>query len=185
MDTTSGALSRTLWLLSRNVGTQNKLREEIREAHRRCGGDRLGYDEVVSLPFLDAVCRETLRLYARSFFVRCFIDSPSLTQICTRPYHRPRVSYPTTLRVPSYALTSRTREDIILPFSKPVRGNDGSEMHEVLVPKGTMVFPSLLSSNRNPDLWGPDSYEWKPERWIEGLPSSVTEAKIPGVYSHL
>ncbi|TEB40176.1 cytochrome P450 [Coprinellus micaceus] len=150
MDTTSGALSRTLWLLSRNVGAQNKLREEIREAHRRCGGDRLGYDEVVSLPFLDAVCRETLRLYA--------------------PVH-------TTAR--------ETREDIILPFSKPVRGNDGSEMHEVLVPKGTMVFPSLLSSNCNRDLWGPDSYEWKPERWIEGLPNSVTEAKIPGVYSHL
>ena len=58
-------------------------------------------------------------------------------------------------------------------------------MHEVLVPKGTVVFPSLLSSNCNPDIWGPDSFEWKPERWIEGLPSSVADAKIPGVYSHL
>jgi cytochrome P450 len=73
----------------------------------------------------------------------------------------------------------------MLPFSKSVRGNDGSEMYQVLVPKGTMVFTSLLSSNRNPDLWGPDSYEWKPERWIEGLPGSVTGAKLPGVYSHL
>jgi cytochrome P450 len=58
-------------------------------------------------------------------------------------------------------------------------------MHEVLVPKGTMVFSSLLSSNYNPDIWGPDSSEWRPERWIEGLPSSVGEAKIPGVFSHL
>ncbi|TEB40175.1 cytochrome P450 [Coprinellus micaceus] len=150
MDTTSSAVSRVLWLLSHNVDAQNKLREEIRQAHDMCGGDRLGYDELVSLPFLDAVCRETLRL------------------------HPPA---PTTVR--------ETREDVILPFSKPVRGIDGSEMYDVLVPKGTMVFPSFLSSNCDPDLWGPDSYEWKPERWIEGLPSSVTDAKLPGVDSHL
>ena len=74
---------------------------------------------------------------------------------------------------------------MILPFSKPIRGNDGLDMSEVLVPKGTKIFPSLLSSNRNPEIWGEDSYEWKPERWIEGLPGSVAEAKVPGVYSHL
>jgi cytochrome P450 len=64
MDTTSNAVSRVLWILSHNVDAQNKLREEIREAHHMCGGDRLGYEELISLPFLDAVCRETLRLYA-------------------------------------------------------------------------------------------------------------------------
>ena len=74
---------------------------------------------------------------------------------------------------------------MILPFSKPVRGTDGSDVYAVLVPKGTMVFPSFLSSNCNPDLWGYDSYEWKPERWVEGLPSSVTETKMPGVDPHL
>ena len=58
-------------------------------------------------------------------------------------------------------------------------------MHELLVPKGTTVFPSILSSNRNPDVWGPDAEEWKPERWMDGLPDSVAEARIPGVYSHL
>ncbi|TEB40174.1 cytochrome P450 [Coprinellus micaceus] len=150
MDTTSNAVSRVLWLLSHNVDAQNKLREEIREAHHMCGGDRLGYDELISLPFLDAVCRETHRLHP-----------------------------------PAPTIGRETRGDVMLPFSKSVRGNDGSEMYQVLVPKGTMVFTSLLSSNCNPDLWGPDSYEWKPERWIEGLPGSVIGAKLPGVYSHL
>ena len=28
------------------------------------GGQDLEYDELVELPFLDAVCRETMRLYA-------------------------------------------------------------------------------------------------------------------------
>ncbi len=42
----------------------------------------------------------------------------------------------------------------------------------------------ILASNINPEIWGPDSYEWKPERWAS-LPESVTVARIPGVYSHL
>ncbi|TEB39431.1 cytochrome P450 [Coprinellus micaceus] len=150
MDTTSNAMSRTLHLLSQNPAAQDKLRAEIRQMYARYGRDRLEYDELESLPYLDAVCRETLRVHP-----------------------------------PVHTLMRDTREDIVLPFSKPVRGIDGSEIHEVLVPKGTTVFPSLQSSNCNPDIWGPDSFEWKPERWIEGLPESVAKAKIPGIYSHL
>lgn len=67
MDTTSNALSRTLYLLGRNPDVQAKLREEIREAYAKAGGDRLSYDDLVSLPYLDAVCRETLRMYAAPF----------------------------------------------------------------------------------------------------------------------
>ena len=60
MDTTSSALARTLWILSQRQDAQEKLRLEIREA-RKGQGD-LGYDELTSLPYLDAVCKETLRL---------------------------------------------------------------------------------------------------------------------------
>lgn len=61
MDTTSGALSRILHLLAMHQDVQNKLRQEIAEARKQKGGD-LAYDELVSLPYLDAICRETLRL---------------------------------------------------------------------------------------------------------------------------
>jgi len=60
-DTTSGALARILFLLSIHQDVQNKLRQEITEARK--SGD-LSYDELVALPYLDAVCRETLRVYA-------------------------------------------------------------------------------------------------------------------------
>ena len=79
----------------------------------------------------------------------------------------------------------RTRDDIFLPFSRPIKGNDGKDIHEVLVPKNTEVVVSILGSNRNPELWGKDALEWKPERWLSPLPPSVTNAQIPGVYSHL
>lgn len=59
-DTTSSALSKTLHLLSRHPETQKRLREEVTEA-RQMFGD-LTYDQLVNLPYLDAVCRETLRV---------------------------------------------------------------------------------------------------------------------------
>jgi len=61
MDTTSNALARTLYLLAQNQDVQEKLRREVTEARVKYGD--LAYDELVALPYLDAVCRETLRLY--------------------------------------------------------------------------------------------------------------------------
>ena len=60
MDTTSTALATTLQLLSEHPEVQQNLRQEILDASR---DQDLDYDALVSLPYLDAVCRETLRLY--------------------------------------------------------------------------------------------------------------------------
>ena len=60
MDTTSNALARIIHLLSTHQDVQSKLRQEIVDARSRHGN--LGYDELVALPYLDAICRETLRL---------------------------------------------------------------------------------------------------------------------------
>ena len=59
MDTTSSALSRVLHLLSTHPDVQSKLRREIVDA--RSHGS-LEYNELVGLRYLDAICRETLRL---------------------------------------------------------------------------------------------------------------------------
>ena len=61
MDTTSNALAMTLYLLAEHSEVQDKLRQEILEASK---DEDIGYDTLVSLPYLDAVCRETLRVYA-------------------------------------------------------------------------------------------------------------------------
>ena len=59
MDTTSNAQSITLTLLAEHPHVQDRLRKEILKASNR---EDLDYDQLVSLPYLDAVCRETLRL---------------------------------------------------------------------------------------------------------------------------
>jgi len=61
-DTTSNALARTLYLLATHPDVQQKLRAEIRSAREENNGHDLEYDTLVNLPFLDAICRETLRL---------------------------------------------------------------------------------------------------------------------------
>ncbi|KJA16173.1 hypothetical protein HYPSUDRAFT_47597 [Hypholoma sublateritium FD-334 SS-4] len=148
MDTTSSALSRILYLLSLNQDVQEKLRNEIAEA--REGGADLSYDDLVSLPYLDAICRETMRLHA-----------------------------------PVPIVNRTAQADTVLPLSTPIRGVDGRELREIAIPKGTLVNIGILASNRNPEIWGPDADEWKPERWINPLPESVAAAHLPGIYSHL
>ncbi|XP_006462834.1 hypothetical protein AGABI2DRAFT_179443 [Agaricus bisporus var. bisporus H97] len=148
MDTTSSALARILWLLSEHPDVQDRMRDEIREAQKN---DELSYDQLVSLPYLDAVCRETLRVY-------------------------PPVSF---------AALRNLRKDTVLPFSKPVLDSNGKEVTEIFLRNGTKVIVSLLGANTNPDIWGADSYEWKPERWLSQLPETVAGAHMPGVYSHV
>ncbi|KAF5316332.1 hypothetical protein D9619_006492 [Psilocybe cf. subviscida] len=63
MDTTSNALLRILCLLAMHPEVQNRLRQELAEAREDNGDDDVTYDKLVLLPYLDAICRETLRLH--------------------------------------------------------------------------------------------------------------------------
>lgn len=60
-DTTTSAITRILSLLVVHQDVQTKLREEVTAARKEHGD--LDYDTLQALPFLDAVCRETLRVY--------------------------------------------------------------------------------------------------------------------------
>jgi Cytochrome P450 len=82
-------------------------------------------------------------------------------------------------------IRNSTRQDVVLPLSTPIKGVDGQEIAEIPIPKNTNVIIGIHASNQNPEIWGPDSYEWKPERWLTPLPELVSEARIPGVYSNL
>ncbi|KAF8202148.1 cytochrome P450 [Pholiota molesta] len=148
-DTTSSALSRILHLLAMHQDMQDKLRQEIKDAKAQEGGN-LPYDQLVALPYLDALCRESLRLHAPVPLVR-------------------RIA----------------RQDIVLPLSNPIKGVDGRAISEVFVPTDTKLTIGIMASNRNPELWGPDAHEFKPERWLNPLPDTLTAAHLPGIYSHL
>ncbi|KAJ7274475.1 cytochrome P450 [Mycena haematopus] len=164
-DTTSSALSRTLHILAQRPDAQEKLRSEIRLAQQE--GADITYDELNSMEYLDAICRETLRLLLLNYLQR--LDYVLM-------HHRyPPVSY----------ITRTARKDTVLTTSTPVTTLDGSTTTEISVPAETNILVSLLGSNRNPAIWGVDSLEWKPERWLSPLPQSVADAHVPGIYSNL
>ncbi|KAI0028309.1 cytochrome P450 [Vararia minispora EC-137] len=73
-DTTSNSLTRILYLLSLHAEVQERLREELTEACGKAGD--IGHDDLIELPYLEAVCRETLRLYPPAHFVyrQCLED---------------------------------------------------------------------------------------------------------------
>ena len=104
------------------------------------------------------------------------------TCLCSIENVKPLHSHPKILYSPA---NNSTRKDTVLPLSTSIIGLDGRVMNEILVPNNTNVVISIYAANRNPEIWGLDSYEWKPERWLNPPPETVIRARIPGVYSHL
>ncbi|EIN05321.1 cytochrome P450 [Punctularia strigosozonata HHB-11173 SS5] len=155
-DTTSSALARILHLLSGNPQLQDELRQEIRGLHVELANTLPSYEQLMSLPLLDSIIRETLRLYAPVPFVQ----RTSLNRC------------------------SSARKDIVIPLRTPTIGVDGTAIHELPIKNNQGIFVGMAMANRNKALWGPDALEWKPGRWLEPLPDSVTDAHIPGVYSN-
>ena len=72
-----------------------------------------------------------------------------------------------------------------MPVSEPIVGKDGTLLKEIFVPVGTEIVVGVSPINKDKAIWGEDAEEFKPERWLSALPSSVTEARIPGVYANL
>ncbi|KAF8958854.1 cytochrome P450 [Flammula alnicola] len=68
-ETTSGAMSRLLDLMTLNPSLQTWLREEINEASAKKDGAPFDFYELNALPRLDATCREALRLFAPVTFI--------------------------------------------------------------------------------------------------------------------
>ncbi|KAI5889790.1 cytochrome P450 [Schizophyllum commune H4-8] len=181
MDTTSSALSRTLSLLVQHTDVQERLRAEIRAAKK--DHDVLSYDQLDSLPYLDAVCRETLRL---SVSIVCYSQRVLKASTASRHCLSFCACESFGLFFCAVDLTRpRAREDVVMPFSRPIVGIDGKTMNEVHVPKDTPVIIAIQNANRDPDIWGEDAKEWKPERWLQPLPDSVADAHMPGVYGNL
>jgi len=63
-DTTSLALCRICHLLANDPAAQDRLRAEL-TAHPI---ENLDYNDLMALPFLDAVCKETMRLHPPATF---------------------------------------------------------------------------------------------------------------------
>ncbi|PIL23630.1 cytochrome P450 [Ganoderma sinense ZZ0214-1] len=153
-DTTSTTISRVLEMLATHRDVQNELRRELEQATTGAGRSLADMDN-------------------DSFAELRFLNAVVKETLRLNPPPYPANHYPYS-----------ADKDIPLPLGTPITGLDGRPIHEVVVPAGTTVLVNILGVNRDPGIWGPDASEWKPARWLSPLPTSVSEAHVPSVFSN-
>jgi cytochrome P450 len=80
------------------------------------------------------------------------------------------VSETLRLNSPPTALARMALKDTVLPA-----GGGPDQLSPLFVPKGTPVLLNFRALHTNPEIWGDDVDEFRPERWAEGRP--LWEAK--------
>ena len=50
---------------------------------------------------------------------------------------------------------------------------------DIFVPKGVIVWTSLATIHTDPEIWGPDAYDFKPDRFANGISGAC---KLPYLY---
>lgn len=116
-ETTSSAMTWVAYLLATHPDVQRRLQEEIRSKISNLN-EPITQSIIDSMPYLNAVCNETLRLYP---------------------------TVPITIR-------EAIRETTLAGY--PVR-------------TGTTLMLVPWAINRSPQLWGADSEQFNPERWMK------------------
>ncbi|KAJ8517386.1 hypothetical protein ONZ45_g5419 [Pleurotus djamor] len=129
-ETTSISLTWALIELTKHQDRQSKLREELLTHFP--SSDPSWEQLMSSIPYLDAVVHETLRMH------------PPLTETTRKAAH-----------------------DDVIPLSAPITTKDGRTVSSISVAKGTTVSVPIQLMNTAEWIWGPDSKEFNPERWLE------------------
>ncbi|KZO93779.1 cytochrome P450 [Calocera viscosa TUFC12733] len=80
-------------------------------------------------------------------------------------------THPAVPQIPRQAI-----KDDSVPLQNPITTASGQVVDHIEVRAGQSVLIPIEAMNRSSLIWGPDSHEFKPERWIDGnLPKKVTD----------
>ncbi|KAH7925026.1 cytochrome P450 [Leucogyrophana mollusca] len=148
--------------LAQNPDIQTKLREELAQLS---SGDPSSDQLNNSLPYLDAVVHEVLRLHP---------PVPNTVRVVRK--RRQQGS--------NYAADHcylQAAHDDVLPLSEPIQTSSGEMVDHVVIPKGTTIMIHIGSINRSAKFWGSDTKEFKPERWLW---REVSTEKVAGIQGH-
>ncbi|KAK7060613.1 hypothetical protein VNI00_001379 [Paramarasmius palmivorus] len=155
-ETTAGTLSRILYQMAILPDAQARLRKEVTDA-RKANGD-LDLEALMALPYLDAICKETLRLYPPADQLYRTSNSSAII-----PLMYPVQSADGMSKVDRVAIEPHT--DIIIPIigynrNKDVWGPDAEEWlperwlkpprKSVLDAKLPAVYSSMLTFTMGP-----------------------------------
>ncbi|ESK92562.1 cytochrome p450 [Moniliophthora roreri MCA 2997] len=75
--------------------------------------------------------------------------------------------------------------DDVIPLGKPILTQDGTYIRSLPVKAGQSFHISFTAMNVNPEVWGTDAHEFKPERWLTpgAMPSDLPHGPWANVAS--
>ncbi|KAJ7638146.1 cytochrome P450 [Mycena rosella] len=109
-------------------------------------------------------------------------DNPTMDELNSLPYLEMVVREMMRVHAPVVFIQRMAMQDDVLPLSKPYIDKAGKSHASLPIPKGQVIHIPILAVNTDPEIWGPDAGEFKPERW-EKVPDAATE--IPGAWANL
>ncbi|KAK7051716.1 cytochrome P450 [Favolaschia claudopus] len=109
-------------------------------------------------------------------------DNPTMDELNALPYLEQVVRETMRVHAPAVFTQRIAVADDVLPLSKPYIDKDGKSHDSLAIAKGQMIHIPILAINTDPEIWGDDAAQFKPERW-ENLPESVSV--VPGVWANL
>ncbi|KAI0027118.1 cytochrome P450 [Vararia minispora EC-137] len=162
-ETTSTAVTWILYALSLNPSVQDKLRAELLACSE---GDRPSMETLNGLPYLDAVVRETMRLYS---------PVSNAIRVATKADVIPTEQ--------EWVDVHGVRRSGIPHVSQPMRHPHVLTCLLLSISKGDSIFIPILTINRSKTIWGEDAREYRPERWLSDLSPAFTT--VPGVWGNM
>lgn len=138
IDTTSVFISNCMWWLARQPEVWQKIRQEVAEL----GDIPMNFSVLRNMKYLNCVMNESKSIVRPSIF----------TELTHNPAHR---------MIPNNVSQLRGAfEDVVIPAGG---GSDGKS--PTLIRKGDLVLINKTVMYRDPEIWGEDADEFKPERF--------------------
>ncbi|KAI0785640.1 cytochrome P450 [Abortiporus biennis] len=109
-------------------------------------------------------------------------DTPTMDELNSLSYLDMVLRETLRLHAPVAGTLRQAGKDDIIPLEKPYTDVNGVVQHSIRVKAGDRINIPILQVNISKDIWGEDSYEFKPERW-EKIPDAATS--IPGVWGDI
>jgi len=169
MDTTSSALSRILYILATNPEAQNKLRKEVREAHVL---GEFSYDTLDKLPYLEAICRETLRLHPPNAMIHRRSTQDSVLPLSMPVRGRDGSSI---TEIPVLGGTPVTVSLLSLNRNKVLWGDDAYEWKPE---RWLKPLPAAITDSKIPGVYSNIMTFWGGPRGCIGFKFSLLEMKV-------
>ncbi|KAJ7746639.1 cytochrome P450 [Mycena metata] len=108
-------------------------------------------------------------------------DTPTMDELNSLVYLEWVVRETMRVHSPLVFAGRMAMEDDVLPLSKPYIDPNGGVHDSLPIPKGQLVHIPILAVNTDPEIWGPDAAEFRPERW-EHVPEAAKA--VPGASPH-